>query len=92
MNEGIQQTLIGELVVNVLEEGFQAHRLFTSHDALDIVFVFAGEVVGGFEFLCGADYDRRVLLGVGVGDAAAGGFVFELESGHLGEGLLVKRI
>ena len=92
MNEGIQQTLIGKLVVNVLKERLQAHRLFAGHDALDIVFVFAGEVVGRFVFLCGTDYDWRVLLGVGVRDAAAGGFVFELESGHSGEGLSVKRI
>jgi hypothetical protein len=78
MNEGIKQTLIGELIVNVLEEGLQAHRFFAGHDALDIGFVFAGKVVGGFEFLCGTDYNRRILLGVGVRDAAAGGFVFEL--------------
>jgi hypothetical protein len=83
MNEGIQQALIRELAVNVLKKRLQPNRFSAGHDALDIVLVFAGKVVGGFESLYGADYDWRVLLWVGVGDASAGGFVFELEGGHL---------
>jgi hypothetical protein len=58
--------------VEVLQEGLQTDWLARGHDALDLLLVFPGKVVGGFEFLCRADDYGWVLLGARVGDRADG--------------------